>query len=43
MDRTVKIWNMGEMAYIDTVYGHQSHVLSMDALHAERCLTSGSD
>jgi len=42
-DRTVKLWNMTEQAYLDTVYGHQAPVHSIDALSRERCLTSGAD
>ena len=42
-DRSVKIWSLSEMAYVDTLYGHQSEVLAVDARRAERCVSTGND
>ena len=42
-DRTVKIWNAEDKAYITTLFGHQSEVLSIDCLRKERALTVGRD
>lgn len=43
LDRSVKIWSLEDMAYVDTLFGHQAEVLSLDALRAERVLSSGAD
>lgn len=42
-DRSVKIWNVEDRAYINTLFGHQSEVLSVDCLRKERVLTVGRD
>lgn len=42
-DRTVKIWNVEDRAYINTLFGHQSEVLTIDCLRKERLLTVGRD
>lgn len=42
-DRTVKIWNVEDRAYINTLFGHQSDVLTIDCLRKERLLTVGRD
>ncbi|KAG1675461.1 hypothetical protein FOA52_001760 [Chlamydomonas sp. UWO 241] len=42
-DRTVKMWSLDDRAYMDTLFGHQAEVLSLDVLRAERALTGGSD
>ncbi|KAJ3218131.1 pre-rRNA processing protein [Dinochytrium kinnereticum] len=42
LDRTVKVWNVDEMTYIETLFGHQDNVLSIDALSMERCVTAGA-
>lgn len=42
-DRTIKIWNAEDRTYINTLYGHQGEVLSMDCLRKERLLTVGHD
>lgn len=41
-DRTVKVWNIDQLAYVDTLFGHQDEVLGLDALATERCLTVGA-
>ncbi len=41
-DRCVKVWNVDQMSYMDTLFGHQDAITCLDALTMERCLTSGS-
>jgi len=43
VDRTVKLWNASEGAYIDSLYGHLAPVCSLSALSKERVLSSSSD
>lgn len=31
------------MSYVETLYGHQSNILSLDALSRERCISSSYD
>ncbi len=40
-DGTVKVWNVSERAYVETLFGHQSGVVSVDCLAGERPLTAG--
>lgn len=42
-DRTIKIWNVEDRTYMNTLFGHQSEVLSIDCLRKERVLTAGRD
>ena len=42
-DRTIKIWNLAEMAYVDTLYGHGAEVLGVDVGRRERVLSCGRD
>lgn len=42
-DRTVRIWNAEDRAYINTLFGHQSEVLTIDCMRKERVLTVGRD
>ncbi len=41
-DRSIKLWNVDEQAYIETLFGHQDQITSIDTLTRERCLTSGA-
>lgn len=41
-DRTVKVWSLDEMAYVETLFGHQDVVLDIDALAQERCISVGA-
>ncbi|OTA78853.1 hypothetical protein M434DRAFT_402184 [Hypoxylon sp. CO27-5] len=41
-DRTVKVWSLDELAYIETLFGHQDHVVDIDALAQERCVSVGA-
>ncbi|KAG7280600.1 hypothetical protein CRUP_028326, partial [Coryphaenoides rupestris] len=40
-DRSVKVWNVDEKAYVETLYGHQDAITGLDALSRERCVTAG--
>lgn len=42
-DRTIKMWNSEDRAYINTLFGHQSEVLTIDCLRKERVITVGRD
>lgn len=41
-DRTVKVWSLDELAYIETLFGHQDDVVDIDALAQERCVSVGA-
>lgn len=41
-DRTVKLWSLDELAYVETLFGHQDEVIGIAALNAERCVTVGA-
>lgn len=42
-DRTVKVWSMNELAYIETLFGHQDSVVDIAAYPGvERCLSVGA-
>lgn len=41
-DRTVKSWSLDELAYIETLFGHQDEVVGITALAGERCVTVGA-
>ncbi|KAI1377355.1 WD40 repeat-like protein [Hypoxylon crocopeplum] len=41
-DRTVKVWSLDELAYIETLFGHQDQVVDIDALAQERCVSVGA-
>jgi ribosomal RNA-processing protein 9 len=43
LDRSIKLWSLEDMAYVDTLFGHQAEVLALDALRAERALSCGAD
>lgn len=40
-DRSVKVWSLDEMAYIESLFGHQAPITGIDALSRERAITSG--
>jgi len=42
-DRTVKLWDIDELAYIETLFGHQAEITSIDALQQRRAVTSSVD
>lgn len=41
-DRTVKVWSLDELAYVETLFGHQDEVIDVDALAQERCVSVGA-
>jgi len=41
-DRTVKVWSLDELAYVETLFGHQDDVVDVDALAQERCVSVGA-
>jgi len=40
-DRSVKVWTLDEMAYIETVFGHRDNIQAIDAMTKERAITAG--
>lgn len=42
-DKGVKVWSLDEMVYVETLFGHQSQITSVDSLYKERALTSGGN
>ena len=41
-DRTIKVWSLDELAYVETLFGHQDEILDVDALAQERCVSVGA-
>ncbi|KAK9475247.1 WD40-repeat-containing domain protein [Dipodascopsis tothii] len=41
-DRTVKVWSAEQLAYVETLFGHQDSIAAIAALAQERCLTVGA-
>ena len=41
-DRTVKVWSLDELAYVETLFGHQDEIVDIDALGQERCVSVGA-
>eukprot|EP01100_Stratorugosa_tubuloviscum_P011117 TRINITY_DN489_c0_g1_i1.p1 TRINITY_DN489_c0_g1~~TRINITY_DN489_c0_g1_i1.p1 ORF type:complete len:502 (-),score=209.25 TRINITY_DN489_c0_g1_i1:139-1644(-) len=42
-DRTVKLWNTEEQAFVETMYGHTSEVMGVDCFLKERAISCGRD
>lgn len=42
-DRSLKIWNIREMQYMDTHYGHHSDILGLQAYSKDRVISCGLD
>ncbi|OQR79857.1 U3 small nucleolar RNA-interacting protein 2-like [Tropilaelaps mercedesae] len=40
-DRSVKVWSLDEMAYVETLVGHEDSVTCIDSFIKDRALTSG--
>ncbi|ORX93890.1 WD40 repeat-like protein [Basidiobolus meristosporus CBS 931.73] len=40
-DRSIKLWNIDELAYIETLFGHQDTITDIDTLSRENCVTCG--
>lgn len=43
MDRCIKHWDLKEMGYLETLFGHQDAVYSMDCYNKQRLLSGSSD
>jgi len=41
-DRSVKVWDVDQLVYVETLFGHQDKILAIDSLSKERCLTCGA-
>lgn len=41
-DRTIKLWSLDELSYVETLFGHQDTVVGIAALGQERCVTIGA-
>lgn len=41
-DRSVRVWSLGEMSFIETLFRHQNGIIDIDALAKERPITAGS-
>jgi ribosomal RNA-processing protein 9 len=43
-DRTVKVYDLSPnvMGYVETLFGHQDHILALDSLRGETCVTAGA-
>jgi ribosomal RNA-processing protein 9 len=41
-DRTVKVWSIDDLAYVETLFGHQDEILDIDALAQDRCVSVGA-
>jgi ribosomal RNA-processing protein 9 len=42
-DKTLKVWSLDDMAYVDTLFGHQSDVVAVHSQRRERVVTVGRD
>lgn len=42
-DRSLKVWNIREMMYMDSHYGHQSDILAMSQYSRDRVMSCGLD
>lgn len=41
VDKTIKVWSLEEMAYVETLFGHQDMIASIDSLYRDRVVSSG--
>ena len=41
-DRTVKTWSLDDLAYVETLFGHQDEVVDVAALAREQCVSVGA-
>lgn len=41
-DRTIKTWSLDELAYVETLFGHQDEVVDVAALSREQCISVGA-
>jgi len=40
-DKSVKVWNLADMCYVETLFGHQTEVTCIDMLQKDRIVTAG--
>uniref|UniRef100_A0AC34QXU1 Uncharacterized protein n=1 Tax=Panagrolaimus sp. JU765 TaxID=591449 RepID=A0AC34QXU1_9BILA len=40
-DRTVKVWNLDQMGFVDVMYGHQDGICQLDVMTKPRVLSCG--
>ena len=38
LDRTIKLWNLTEMCYVETLFGHQDQITGLASLMRQRCV-----
>lgn len=41
-DRTVKLFDLSVLGYVETLFGHQDTIVSIDALRGETAVTAGA-
>ncbi|EEB07903.1 U3 snoRNP-associated protein Rrp9 [Schizosaccharomyces japonicus yFS275] len=41
-DRSIKVWSLDQMSYVETLFGHQDGIVDISSLAQERCVTAGS-
>lgn len=41
-DRTIKVWSLDELAYVETLFGHQDSVMDIAAAAKEVCVSVGA-
>lgn len=42
-DRALKVWNLREMTYMDSHYGHHANISGLDAYTKDRVISCGMD
>jgi len=42
-DRSLKVWNIREMTYMDSHYGHTSSIFGLDTYGEDRVISCGLD
>ena len=40
-DRSIKVWNISQLSYMDTLYGHQEGITDLHALRQDACVSVG--
>ena len=41
ISRSIKVWNVDELSYMETLFGHQGSISDIDAGFRERCVSAG--
>jgi ribosomal RNA-processing protein 9 len=41
-DRTIKLWSLNDLTYIETLFGHQDAIPSLASFSSERCVSVGA-